>query len=217
MISTTTDLEAARTGLLAWYADLIGVDVSRVRWEDEPQIAADDLVGTIKPVAERELGRTETQVERDPGTPAAGEELLRSIGQPVALSLSLVLDGYDQRLHRGTFFPLSSARTKIRGGPSLAALRDGARDRGEHPEPRFAFAIIRTTGPFNVARDDAGRRYPRAVLDVELGYTRVESLSPLSFIESAEITSHLRDVDGTELPSPPNVTEQQIPEPDPGP
>lgn len=210
MISETTDLEAARTGLLAWYADLLGIEVGRVRWEDEPQVASETFVGTIKPIAERELGLPETQRE-NAGPP--GEELERTIGQPVVLSLSLLLDGYDQRLHLGPFFKLSSVRTKLRGGPSMAALRDGDRNRDEHEDPRFAFAIVRTSGPFNVARDEAGRRYPRAALDVELGYTRIETLSPITFIERAKVTSHLREPDGTELPDPPNVTEQEIPAP----
>lgn len=213
MITETTDLEAARSGLLSWYAGLLGLEVSRVRWEDEPQVPSETFVGTIKPLAERELGRPETQRARAGGTPPAGEELERKIGQPLVLSLSLLLDGYDQRLHLGPFFKLSSVRTKIRGGPSMAALRDGGRDRDEHEAPRFAFAIVRTAGPFNVARDEAGRRYPRAALDVELGYTRVETLSPITFIERAKVTSHLREPDGTELPVPPNVTEQEIPAP----
>lgn len=210
MISETTDLEAARTGLRQWYADLLGLELARVQWEDEPRTAfSDGLVGLLQPVAERQLGRGETLHERDDDAPE-GEELVRKRAVAIALSLSLKLDGYDQRINAGPFFALSSVATKLRGGPSLAALRDGDRDDLSDP-PRFAFAVIRSAGPFNVARDEAGRRFPRAALDVTLGYTRVESLSPLTFIEAAEVTSHLRDTDGTELPSPPNVTEQRIP------
>lgn len=191
--TSSPDLTAARTGLAAWFAALIGITAVHVQWEDEPRAIIAGVCGLLSPVADVELGTAEARRFYNSGA-AAGEEIERSVGGPRVLTLSLKLDGYDQRLPNGVFFAMSSIATEMRGAVSLAELRE------------LGFALVSIDGPRNVPRLEAGRTYPRAVLDVRLGYTRVENIEPTTWIETVEVTSHMRDVDGDELETPPNGT-----------
>lgn len=180
-----------RTGLLAWFAALAGLAVTSVQWEDEPRSLITGVCGLLAPVADVGLGQVEAQHAYDSHA-AAGEEIERTVGGPRVLTLALKLDGYDQRLPEGVFFALASVATKLRGADSLAALR------------AMGLAVVSIDGPRNVARVEAGRTYPRAVLDVRLGYTRVETITPITWIETVKVESRIRDEAGTLLPSPPN-------------
>lgn len=189
------DLTAARTGLVAWFAELTGLDASAVRWRDEPRPVVAGVAGELQPIAIRELGQGEEQHEHDGGADE-GEELVRAVGGSRVLSLSLLLDGYDQRLPEGVLFALERARTKMVGAPSLDALR------------ALGFAFVRSHAVQGLPnREHQGRAYPRAVLDVELGFTAVESLDPTGYFAHAQLETEARDVDDSLLPSPPNGSE----------
>lgn len=192
MRSTPHDMSAWRTGLVAWFALIVGLSADAISWADESQTMTVGVSGSLRPIADVALGQEEKQTELASPAGPDGEELTRKIGGPRALSLSLVLDGYDQRLPGSPFFTLRSAATKIRSSESIAALQE------------LGFGLISVGRVLNVPRKESGRTFPRAVLDLRLGYTNVENLDPITFIESAELTSHVRDTDGTELPSPPN-------------
>lgn len=191
--ATSPDLAAARTGLRQWFADLAGLDLAAVQWEDEPRSMVVGVSGLISPIADRAIGQGERQHEYDSGA-AEGSEIVRKVGGPRVLSVSLKLDGYDQRLPEGVFFRMSRVAELARGEDSIATLR------------ALGFALVDVTAPINVPREQAGRVYPRAAVDVFLGYTRVESESATTWVERVEVTSRLRDVDGVELPAPPNET-----------
>lgn len=193
--STAIDLSTLRTGLRQWFADLCGLQLEAVHWYDEPRPMVVGACGMLQPIALRQLGQVEEQQEHDAGAPA-GEEVVRRVGGRRILSLSLVLDGYDQRLPTGVFFALEAARTKAEGAPSIEALR------------ALGMAFVRSQDVQALpAREQQGRAYPRAVLDLELGYTAVEALAPAGYFEHAELVTEARDVDASLLPSPPNGSE----------
>lgn len=189
--TTSPDFEAARTGLRQWFATLAGLELVAVQWEDEPRSMVTGVCGLINILGDRGRGRPERQHEYDPAAPA-GQEIVRRVGGPRELSLSLKLDGYDQRLGRGVFLLMSRVSTRMHGADSLSSLRG------------MGFALLDVRDVVNLPRDDAHRKYPRAVLDVRLGYTAVEAVSPTTWIETVRVRTHLRDADGVELPSPPN-------------
>lgn len=192
--ASSPDLAIVRTGLAAWFAALLGFELSSVQWEDEPRSMIAGASALLSPVADVGLGTPEAQHTYN-ALAAEGEEIERSVGQPRVLSLSLKLDGYDQRLPQGVFFVMSDVATELHGAVSLAALRE------------LGMALVSVEGPRNVPRVEGGRVYPRAVLDVRLGYTRVREIAATTWIEKIEVTSHMRDVDGAELPTPPNGTQ----------
>lgn len=191
--AASPDLTTARTGLRQWFATLAGLELAAVQWEDEPRSMVVGVCGLISPIADRALGMGERQHEYEPAADE-GEELVRAVGGPRVASFSLKLDGYDQRLPEGVFFRMSSVAELMRGEDSVAALRG------------LGFALVDVTGPTNVPRVEGGRVYPRAVLDVFLGYTRVERETPTTWVEEVRVTSRMADVDGVELPAPPNAT-----------
>jgi hypothetical protein len=191
---TTTaspDLTALRTGLRQWFADVAELELAAVQWEDEPRQMIPGLAGLLNVVAERALGQDERQWEYDAGADP-GEEIVRKVGGPRVLTLSLKLDGYDQRLNAGPFFRMSAIAAKLRGEDACSALR------------ALGFALIDAVGPTNIGREDHGRVYPRAVLDVFLGYTRVEGEAPTTWVETVKGLAEFRDADGVLLPTPPN-------------
>lgn len=189
--TTSPNLSTARTALRQWFADLAGLELAAVQWEDEPRSVTPGISGLLNVIAERALGQDERQWSFDAGAPD-GEQIVHAVGGPRVLTLSLKLDGYDQRLPEGVFFRLSSVAALIKGEDSIRALR------------ALGFALVDVEGPSNVPRVDADRVFPRAVLDVFLGYTRVEYEAPGTWIETVKIATHLADSDGEELPSPPN-------------
>lgn len=197
--STSPDPTSIRTALRQWAADLIGIDLAAVQWEDEPRKLITGMSALLDAIADRSIGQSESQTQYD-ATAASGEEIVRAIGGPRVLTLSMKLDGYDQRLHVSPFFQLSSVAEKIRGEVSCSALR------------AMGFALVDITGPSNISRAEGGRAYPRAVLDISLGYTRVEYEQSTTWIERVRVSSQLADVDEVVLPSPPNeeITIEEI-------
>lgn len=194
MRSTPHDMSAWQTGLIAWFALVSGLSATALSWADEAQKVVVGASGSIRPIADIGVGGEEILTERAAPPAPAGEELVRRIGGPRELSLSLTLDGYDQRLPMGVFMAMRSATMRMASTESSAALR------------ALGFSLIEVGKVVNVPRKENGRTYPRAVCDVRLGYTNVENLAPITFIEKAQVTSHLRDEAGVELPSPPNET-----------
>lgn len=73
-------------------------------------------------------------------------------------------------------------------------------------------ALIRVGQATEMAFRNEGRMVHRVVLEVQIGAV-VNEIDPVptGWIEKVVITSHLQDVDGAELPHPPNVTNKQIP------
>lgn len=191
--TTSPDLTAMRTGLRTWFAALVGLEPAAVQWEDEPRSMHVGSCGLLNVIAERIVGQDERQRRYNALAPA-GQEIERKVGGPRIMTLSLKLDGYDQRLPEGPLFRMSSAAAKARGVDSISQLR------------AMGLALIDIVGPTNAPRIEDNRIYPRAVLDVRLGYTRVESEAPTTWIEKVRVKSRFRDVDGAELPSPPNGT-----------
>lgn len=182
-----------RTGLLAWAAFIAGLDEGAAQWTDEARRMVQGPCILVDAVAERVVGQDARTHELDMDA-SAGSEIVRRIGGPRVMTLALALDGYDQRLPEGPFLRMSRAATLAQGIESRSRLR------------ALGLSLVDAQGPINAsaARKEGGRAYPRAVLDVRLGYTRVELDAPTTWIERARLTTGLRDADGELLPSPPN-------------
>ena len=189
--TSSPSASAMRSGLLAWGAFLVGIEVAAAAWTDQPRPMVAGLCLLIDPVAERVIGQDARSHTYDADAPA-GSEIVRRVGGPRWFTVSLALDGYDQRLSEGPFMRMSSAAAVAQGIDSCARLR------------ALGLSLVDVQGPVNVPRTEAGRVYPRAVLDVRLGYTRVELDAPTTWIEKTRGTTKLRDADGELLPSPPN-------------
>lgn len=192
--AASPELSVVRTTLRTWAATLLDLDPVAVRWEDESQEMITGTVCTLAPIAERQIGQGETQSERVEADPD-GEEMRTAEGAHRILSLSVKVDGYDQRIPNGPFFALSQMAVRLRDRVSRSTLRT------------IGFALVDVFGPFAIPRLEGGRVYPRAALDLAFGYTRVESREPLTWIEHAGVTATLRDQDGVALASPPNGTD----------
>lgn len=201
--ATALDLTAVRTGLRQWFANLVGIELNATHWQGEPRPVVEGVCAMLQPIAIRELGQVEEQEELDEDADE-GQEIVRKVGGPRVFSLSLILDGYDQRLPNGVLFALESARTKIQGGDSIDALR------------ALGLAFVRTLAVQGLPnRVHQKREYPRATLDIELGYTAIETLAPVGYFEHAQLVTEARDVDGELLPTPPNGSEWVPPLPVP--
>lgn len=191
--ASTLSFETARTGLRQWIATLAGIALAAVQWADEPRVAVDGACVLLNVIAERSIGQDERQQEYD-AAQVNGAEIIRKVGGPRVITISVHYDGYDQRLHLSPVTAASALKARMGGDDSAYALRE------------LGFAFVDATGPVNAPRSDNGRVYPRAVIDVRLGYTRVESDTATQWIETVIAKSRVRDVDGVELPIPPNST-----------
>lgn len=194
---TTTvspDFANARVALRQWFADRAGLLLNVVSWEDEPRPMVVGTAGMMNLIADVGLGRGERQHKYNAGAPA-GQQIERAVGQPRVMTLSLKLDGYDQRLDKTPLITMGRVATRLHGDDSHAALR------------ALRFALVDVIGPTEIPRvDDASRVYPRANLDVRLGYTLVLNETPTTWVEFMKFTSKMRDVDEVLLPTPPNAT-----------
>lgn len=185
------DASQVRAGLAQWAAYVADDDAGVVQWTDEPRRAIPGMSVLLDHVAERVVGQdARTHTFDDSAEP--GREIVRRVGGPRVMTLSLVLDGYDQRFPEGPFSRAAAASARAQSRESIKRLR------------ALGFSLVDVQGPVNARRVEGSRAFPRAVLDVRLGYTRVELDAPTTWIGTARLTTRLRDADGSLLPSPPN-------------
>lgn len=96
---------------------------------------------------------------------------------------------------------IENVRTRLRRPSSLETLL------------AVGLSIVGTGATLDTTYRDGARYVPRATLDVTLlGTVADADPVPVGWIQYALATSHVKDTDGLELPSPPNVSEELIPE-----
>jgi hypothetical protein len=114
--------------------------------------------------------------------------------------LRVQADGIDNTDDRHPLHVIENIRTRL----SRQSSRDALGALGLY---------VTTTGPaLPTDYVDGGRRIPRATLDITMLGTSADSDPiPLGWIERVQMTSHIHDA-GAELPVPPNVVDELIPE-----
>lgn len=191
MTLNSPDPTQVHEGLRQWAAYVVDDDASVVQWTDEPRRAIPGMTVLLDHLAERVVGQ-DARTHTFDSTAEPGREVVRRVGGPRVMTLSLALEGYDQRFPEGPFARAAAASARAQGRESIKRLR------------ALGFSLVDVQGPVNARRIEGSRAYPRGVLDVRLGYTRVELDAPTTWIETVRLTTRLRDADGSLLPSPPN-------------
>lgn len=199
MISRATDWALVRTGLMAWVALGLGydslADQARVQWQDEPRSPVVGHCAMLTHLASRPIGGVAAGYRHDSDA-EPGSEIVRSIAQMRATSIQLALDGYDRTLG-ATGSPVTALERfalSSRSAESTRLLRS------------LGLSLQVLDGPRSTSRREAGRDFPRAILDLEFVYTSVlERDYACTWIERTVIRTRLRDEAGTTLtPYPPD-------------
>lgn len=193
--TATRDPDTLRTTLLAWAAFVSGLTSASV-FADEPNTMVDGLAISIAEVSSRNVGGESTLREYDAGA----EHIVRKVVGLQHSILSLTFDGYDQRLSQS---PMEAARrfVAVARSPEARAMLRAA-----------GAPMTAISGPTSTPRVEAGRSYPRAVVEVRLTFARVDDLAPVEVADTATITGSVRDPLGAELVPPLSpVTEVDLP------
>jgi len=194
-----------QAGLLAWFAAALGVDDAGIaipaQWDDEPEaMTPSGLQGLLKIRAIDSVGPDETRYIEDLDQPA-GEELVPTLVGNRRVTVSFIVEAHDLSPAWSAHRILDRVRSKIR----LPSTRDTLRALG--------LGVLDTEAIQVIDGEVDGRRLGRATLDVHLSAAACyrDTDNGVSWIETIELTTHLEDVDGTELPVPPNLTEETLP------
>lgn len=185
----------------------------RAEWRDRPLKAVDQkqkLQLTLKVTNVSAFGDDEIRYESvsesstDPADAAFLGGLRENLTGQRKFTLqlqALTLENTDQL---NAVAVLERVRTRLRRQRSINALH------------AIDVAHIRSGNVIDIATVKEGRVVPRASLDLTLGACFNDSDTvPAGWFNRIELTSHLQDTDGTELPVPPNVTDLVIPTPAP--
>jgi hypothetical protein len=194
--TATRDPATLRTTLLAWAAFVSGRPAGAVVYDGESNAMVDGLAISIDEISSRNVGGEVTAREYDP----SADHIVRKVLGLQHETLSITFDGYDQRLSQS---PMEAARRFVavaRSTEARAMLRAAG-------APMTAIS-----GPTSTPRVEAGRSYPRAVVEVRLTFARVDDLAPVEVANTATITGSVRDPLGAELVPPLSpVTEVDLP------
>ncbi len=153
------------------------------------------------------LGEDEERFDLIPGNATGADrkyagQLRPNITGQRKLVLQLECDSIENTDSGWAWTMIERVRTRMRRRTSIEAL------------DAVEAALIRVGQGVQANFRHEGRMHSRVLLDIELGcVVNDQDPIPTGWIERVEVTGHLQDVDGTELPHPPNPTNQLIPAP----
>lgn len=199
------DWETASPALIKLFTRL-AFDVTPVnfgaQWQARTQkytseAARTDLilaVRSIQDIGEDETEQVETTIKGQPATVYAQLGNRRVI-------LEVRVESYKASDSHWAWTTIERIRTRLRRPSSHQLLEV------------MNWALVDTGPSVALPMNVRGAEWSAATMDVTLGTRFIDvETAPFEWIERIELTSHVKDTDGTELPVPPNYINKTLPE-----